>query len=383
MTHGAMLVLAVHAGFAVAQDVTADAVARHYAVIVHASYEDALAAATTMQRAIDIFVARPTAATHEAAKHAWLTAREWYGQTEAFRFYGGPIDDAKGTEARINAWPVDESYIDSVKDKPTAGLINNPQISISKKQLAALNQRRGEENIATGWHAIEFVLWGQDFHDDGPGDRSFTDFVDGSAPNAKRRREYLQVVTALLVDDLSYLLQAWQPRRNNYRAQFVGNGNEAVRRMLVGMGSLSRGELAGERLEVPLATQDQEDEQSCFSDNTHRDIVADALGIENVWLGRYRRADGSVLQGASLKDLVAAANPALAQQTTQDIAASLAAANAIHPPFDQEIRGGSAAPGRLRVQAVIDALKKQSKDLVGSAEALGITRLTLTAPKKR
>jgi putative iron-regulated protein len=382
---GTLLALAAltYVGSASGQSVTAEAVARHYAVIVQASYQDTLVAARTMQRAINAFVAQPTVNTHEAAKQAWLAAREWYGQTEVFRFYGGPIDDAKGPEGRINSWPVDESYIDSVKDRPAAGIINNPKIAINRRQLTRLNQQRGEENVATGWHAIEFLLWGQDFNDDGPGNRSFEDFVDGKAANAKRRREYLRVVVQLLVDDLTYVAQAWQPNRKNYRALFIANGDEAVRRMLVGMGSLSRGELAGERLEVPLATQDQEDEQSCFSDNTHRDIVNNALGIENVWLGRYRRADGSLLQGASLKDLVAAKNPAVAQLTTDDIAVALAAANVIHAPFDQEIRGGSTAPGRLRVQALIDALKKQSKDLISSAEALGITRLTLTTPKKR
>ena len=146
---------------------------------------------------------------------------------------------------------------------------------------------------------------------------------------------------------------------------------------------LSRGEMAGERLEVPLATQDQEDEQSCFSDNTHRDIVMDALGIQNVWLGRYRRADGTLLQGPSLNDLVAAADPQQAQKTSDDIAASLSAVKAIEPPFDREIRGDSAAPGRLRVQVAIDALQKQAMDFVASAGAIGITKLTIVNPKQR
>src|SRR5256885_11217291 len=70
-------------------------------------------------------------------------------------------------------------------------------------------------------------------------------------------------------------------------------------------GSLSRGELAGERLEVALASRDQEDEHSCFSDNTHRDAVTNAQGILNVWQGSYKRLDGSELQGPGIKDWVA------------------------------------------------------------------------------
>ena len=155
---------------------------------------------------------------------------------------------------------------------------------------------------------------------------------------------------------------------------------ESVRKMFVGLGSLSRGELAGERLEVALASQDQEDEHSCFSDNTHRDVVANAKGIQNVWLGEYKRADGSTLSGASLRDLVAAKNPALAERTTKQIAASVAAAEGIQAPFDREIVGAKDAPGRLRVQKTIDSLVQQSKDLVEAANAAGITKLTLVKP---
>lgn len=363
------------------QAVTAAAVAAQYATLVHANYEDTLTSAKAMQAAIKAFTAQPSADTLAEARKTWLAAREFYGQTEAFRFYGGPIDDDKGPEGQINAWPMDESYVDSVEGKPQAGLINNRKIAITKKALAAQNERGGEENIATGWHAIEFLLWGQDLSETGPGNRNFEDFVDGKKPNADRRRQYLTVVTELLIDDLSFLVKSWAPEgKSNYRARFAKGNMESVRKMLVGLGSLSRGELAGERLEVAVNSQDQEDEHSCFSDNTHRDAVTNAKGIQNVWLGEYQRADGSMLKGASLRDLVAARNPALADKTSQQIAASVAAAEGIQAPFDREIIGGKDAPGRQRIQKTIDSLTQQSKDLVEAANAIGITKLTLVQP---
>lgn len=363
------------------QAVTAAAVAAQYATLVHANYEDTLTSAKAMQAAIKAFTAQPSAEALAEARKTWLAAREFYGQTEAFRFYGGPIDDDKGPEGQINAWPMDESYVDSVEGKPKAGLINNRKIAITKKALAAQNERGGEENIATGWHAIEFLLWGQDLSETGPGNRSFEDFVDGKKPNADRRRQYLNVVTELLIDDVSFLVKSWAPEgKSNYRAKFARGNMESVRKMLVGLGSLSRGELAGERLEVALNSQDQEDEHSCFSDNTHRDAVTNAKGIQNVWLGEYKRADGSLVKGASLRDLVAAKNPALADKTTQQIAASVAAAEGIQAPFDREIIGGKDAPGRQRIQKTIDSLTQQSKDLVEAANAIGITKLTLVQP---
>ncbi|HWH73068.1 MAG TPA: imelysin family protein [Methylibium sp.] len=365
-----------------AQGVGVGAVVAQYAALVHAGYEDTLAGALELQAAVAAFVAQPSQAGLDKARQAWRAARESYGQTEAFRFYGGPIDDEQGPEGRMNAWPMDEAYVDYVKGRPNAGLVNDRKVLITKSELARFNERGGEENICTGWHAIEFLLWGQDFSAEGAGNRPFEDYVDGKQANADRRRQYLSVVTELLVDDLRYLLGAWVPGLRNYRERFERGELESLRKIIVGLGSLSRGELAGERMEVALNTQDQEDEHSCFSDNTHRDIVNNALGIENVWLGRYVRRDGSTLQGASLRELVAARDAEVAERTSRQIAASVAAARAIQPPFDRAIVGGRDAPGRQQVQKTIDSLVQQSKDLVAAANAVGITRLTLVAPKK-
>lgn len=185
----------------------------NYANIVRANYHDTLQSALRMQQAIDAFLAQPSAGTQQAAQQAWREAREFYGQTEAYRFYGGPIDDDDGPEGRLNAWPMDESYVDGVNGRDDAGLINNAAFVINTDNLIAQNERGGEENIATGWHAIEFLLWGQDMNVDGPGNRPYTDFVDGQAPNADRRREYLKTVTDLLVSDLNGLEKEWAPGR--------------------------------------------------------------------------------------------------------------------------------------------------------------------------
>ncbi len=358
--------------------VDAKAVAAHYAALVHASYSDTLAAAKDMQAAIAAFVAAPSAEGLDKARKAWLEGREFYGQTEAFRFYGGPIDDAKGPEGQINAWPLDEAYVDYVSGKPKAGLVNTPKFKITKTALAKANERGGEENISAGWHAVEFLLWGQDQSETGPGNRSFEDYVKGKGDNAERRAQYLTVATELLVDDLSAMAAAWAPGAKNYRAKFEKGGQESVRKIIVGLGSLSRGELSGERMEVALNSQDQEDEHSCFSDNTHRDVVNNAKGIQNVWLGQFTRRDGSKLEGPGVRDLVAAKNPALAEKTTAQIAGSVQGAEAIPAPFDRAIAKGAA--GRPAIEKTIASLVAQSKLLVESASAVGIAKLTLVEP---
>ena len=354
------------------------AVAAHYAALVHANYADTLAAAKDLQAAIAEFTKAPSADGLTKARKAWLHAREFYGQTEAFRFYGGPIDDDKGPEGQINAWPLDEAYVDYVTGKPGAGMVNNAKFKITKAALAKANERGGEENISAGWHAIEFLLWGQDQSETGPGNRSFEDYVVGKGQNAERRAQYLTVATELLIDDLSAMVKAWEPNAKNYRAKFEKGGKESVRKIIVGLGSLSRGELSGERMEVALNSQDQEDEHSCFSDNTHRDVVSNAKGIQNVWTGEYTRRDGSVLKGPGVRDLVAEKNPALAEKTTAQIADSVKGAEAIPAPFDRAIVKGSA--GRPAIEKTIASLVSQSKLLVESASAVGIAKLTLVEP---
>ena len=354
------------------------AVAAHYAALVHANYADTLAAAKDLQAAIAEFTKAPSADGLTKARKAWLEAREFYGQTEAFRFYGGPIDDDKGPEGQINAWPLDEAYVDYVTGKPKAGMVNNAKFKITKAALAKANERGGEENISAGWHAVEFLLWGQDQSETGPGNRSFEDYVVGKGQNAERRAQYLTVATELLVDDLSAMVKAWEPNAKNYRAKFEKGGKESVRKIIVGLGSLSRGELSGERMEVALNSQDQEDEHSCFSDNTHRDVVTNAKGIQNVWTGEYTRRDGSMLKGPGVRDLVAAKNPALAEKTTAQIADSVKGAEAIPAPFDRAIVKGSA--GRPAIEKTIASLVSQSKLLVESASAVGIAKLTLVEP---
>jgi putative iron-regulated protein len=323
-----------------------------YADIVYANYVDAYDAAVELQAAIDAFAADPTAETFQAAKDAWLAAREPYGQTEAFRFYGGPIDDADGPEGLLNAWPLDEVYVDYVDGDPDAGIINDAAAypEITADLLESLNEEGAEENISVGFHAIEFLLWGQDLSADGAGARPYTDYVaDGTAANPERRAQYLTVTADLLVQHLAELVEAWEPDVvDNYRAEFLALGaDDALLNILTGIGVLSKSELAGERIFTAYDNQDQEDEHSCFSDNTHRDIITNLQGIRNVYQGSYTRTDGETVSGASLADLLANVDPDLKAELEALLADSSSAAEAIPVPFDQAIVEPESRPAVL------------------------------------
>ena len=348
-------------------------VVSNYADGVHALYSTSLASAREMDMRIDAFIADPNPATLEAAKRAWLRARDDYGPTEAFRFYGGPIDNEEdGPEGLINAWPLDEAYIDYVDGDASAGIINMPDEYpvIDAALIVSLNEEGGEANVSTGWHAIEFLLWGQDMNDDGPGLRPVEDYTTNA--NADRRSTYLATASDVLVRHLRDMVDAWAPGDSgNYRAEFLSvDPDEALRRMITGIGEMSRGELAGERMTVAYEARSQEDEHSCFADNTTADIIGNAYGIWLVYTGDY-----GTVNGPGVRELIAAEDEELAQQLEDEIRKSVALARAIPAPFDQHLREGvsDADAGRQAVLATIVALENQTDTIVSAAEGIGIT----------
>ncbi len=349
-------------------DASREEVVETYAEGVHALYAASLESAQEMDAAIDAFVADPTDATLAAAKEAWLTARDDYGVTEAFRFYGGPIDnDEDGPEGLINAWPLDEVYIDYVDGDTGSGIVNDtagyPEISAAV--LTEANEQGGEANISTGWHAIEFLLWGQDLDQDGPGARPVTDYT--TADNADRRAAYLATASDLLLEHLEGLVAAWAPEQDNYRAEFVAlPADEALARIITGIGELSSGELAGERMSVAYEERSQEDEHSCFSDNTTNDILANAAGIVFVVNGDYGDVTGPGIAALLDEDEAAA--------LVEAVEGSLTLAGDIPAPFDQSLRidASDDDPGRQAILATINSLQSQGDLIAGAATSLGI-----------
>lgn len=318
-----------------------------YTEIVLASYQDSLQLALELNDALIAFVADPTDETLAAAREAWLAANEPYGQTEAYRFYGGPIDDEDGPEGLLNAWPLDEAYIDYVDGDLDAGIINNTEDypEITKDLLISLNEVGAEENISTGYHAIEFLLWGQDLYEDSAGQRPASDY--SSAPNAERRGQYLLITGELLVENLQDMVDQWSHENDdNYVWAFHdGPADVALTNMLTGIGVLAKSELAGERMFTAYDNQDQEDEHSCFSDNTHRDIITNFMGVNNVYRGTYTRIDGTVVEGASLADLFDAIAPDLNAEMLELLALADQQVNDIFVPFDRAIVNTDSRPG--------------------------------------
>lgn len=377
-------------------------VVAHYADLAAAKYGDSLITAQALQGAVAALIAAPSDETLTAARDAWKAARAPYQQTEAFRFGNAVVDDWEG---RVNSWPLDEGLIDYVavgsavnEENAQAGLnvIATPKFTLSGTEVDAttitpelisgtLHEADGiEANVASGYHAIEFLLWGQDLNGTGPGAgaRPYTDFAAGDActgGNCDRRAAYLTAATDLLVSDLTYISDAWA-KDGAARALVTADPNAGLLAMLTGMGSLSYGELGGERMKLGLMLNDPEEEQDCFSDNTYNSHYYDGVGIRDVYLGRYTRVDGSEMTGPSLSDLVASKDAAVDSQLKAELDASVDALLAVKTAaegglaYDQMLEAGN-KEGEALIMGAVDALVTQTASIERAVGALGLSKI--------
>lgn len=379
------------------------AIVKHYAEIAHAKFSDSLDAAKALDAAVDALIAKPSDETLKAARAAWLKARVPYQQTEAYRF-GNPLVDE--WEGKVNAWPLDEGLIDYVDasygtESDTNALfvgnvIANPKLEIAGKTIDATTitpevlqelHEAGEveANVATGYHAIEFLLWGQDLNGTGPGagNRQASDYDTANCTNGNcdRRAAYLKSASTLLVTDLQEMVAAWAPEGDATK-NVTADPKAGITAMLTGMGSLSYGELAGERMKLGLLLHDPEEEHDCFSDNTHNSHYYDVVGIQTVYTGEYTRPDGTKMTGPSLHELVAEKDAALDKEMTGKLDASHAAFKALvdraegGEAYDQMIGEGN-AEGNKVVQTAIDTLVDQTKTIERVVASLDLGKIEL------
>ena len=373
-----------------------------YSNLAEEKYNDSWKLANSLLSKVNIFLENTTKSNLEEVKRSWLEARKVYQQTEVFRFGNPIVDDWEG---KVNAWPLDEGlidYVDKTNYYPTENDFSNFNVIANKKLKVEgnlidasiidsnlletqLHEIGGNEaNVATGYHAIEFLLWGQDLNGTkkGNGNRPHTDFSLSNCTNKNcdRRRQYLLAATELLVKDLEDIRNLWSINGEARKDLVDSSYKDGVRRILTGMGSLSYGELAGERMKLGLMLHDPEEEHDCFSDNTHNSHFFNVIGIQNVYLGKYKNIESNLIQGTSLSELVASKDKELDKALRKSIENTIfhmkkivdSANNGI--TYDMLI-GKENKEGNLLIQNAVDALILQSKNIEKVAKLLEINNL--------
>ena len=342
-----------------------------YTAEAQRAYRRSRDAAIELRGAIRRLLASPDEIRLAAARAAWTSARRHYLVTEAYRYYEGPIDapatatTPEGPEARLNAWPLNEAVIDYVEGDADAGLVSALDVPLTRESILARDQVTDEADVTTGWHAIEFLLWGQDLSANGPGARPASDYLPGD-PVRERRRLYLATLIDQVVADLDMLATAWDASHpDSYAIRFLGlESHEAIGRMLTGAAYLAGHEMASERLSVALDSGMQEDEHSCFSDTTWQDFVWDLAGIKRVYYG----VDGT----PSIAALVHRLQPRLALDMEQRFAEAERRLAALPDPFDRMLAAAPGSAEREAGEAAVRALQNLAAGLRDSGRALGV-----------
>lgn len=418
--------------------------------IAYAAYTDSVETAKLLKTALATFRTTPTAANLIAAKKAWLVSREPYGQTEVYRFRNSPIDSDDyategGPEGDLNAWPLGEALIDYVQTNNTdfgddqvgvtansAGIqgngaltaadaqadqtnniIGNANVVISADLLANTASADDEHDVIAGYHAIEFLLWGQDLNTTNQsttngtdrdqavnstsagGQRPLTDFTTDA--NADRRHQYMAVAIDKLIADLEGVQAGWAPDvDDNYRNKFTtivteADAKQKLIEILTGMGTLSEGELAGERMQIAFSANSQEDEHSCFSDNTHRDIWLNAEGVSNSYTGTYAGYDSTLngtddvntnaVNGYGIDQYLSDVGLTLVAATTT---AALALTETNYKAIDTKARNGQPFDVLIMnptiegpVAQTIISLNTQSRAIQAAATSLGLNAVVV------
>jgi len=130
-------------------------------------------------------------------------------------------------------------------------------------------------------------------------------------------------------------------------------------------------------MKLGVLLNDPEEEHDCFADNTHNSHFYDALGIRNVYLGSYTRADGSVVSGPSLSSLVAEVDADLDSELRSKLDATmfemielkLAAEKGF--AYDMMLERGNEA-GEALIMGAVDALVDQTRSIERVVAVLGV-----------
>ena len=173
------------------------------------------------------------------------------------------------------------------------------------------------------------------------------------------------------------MVSQWTADGAARKALMTQDATQSLTAIFTGMGSLSYGELAGERMKLGLLLNDPEEEHDCFADNTHNSHYYDVVGIRNVYLGSYTRIDGSVVQGPSVSDLVKTADYNVDRRLQAALADTLAKFQVLvaraetTEAYDQMLAEGN-TEGNATVQTAIDALLAQTKEIERAVAVLNI-----------
>ena len=275
-----------------ADGVTPASVSRNFVEnLVLPSYAELAEESGALEEALQALANDPTDTHLAAARQQWVETRPLWEITESWAF--GPAA-TEGLDGDLDDWPVSVLELDQA-------LATEPFTADTFSQLGT---------TSIGFHGIEFVLYGD-------GNERPT-----AADLTPQQTAYLARAGAAFHDTAEQLLSSWTGA-DGFGAELTGDPDGTVLEMIEGaIGALEEVHL--EKLGAVLE-EGPEGLESRFSGATNTDIVFNVVGAQRVF------------EDTGLKQLLTAENADLAEQLSESLAMSRAAAEAMPSMLSQRL----------------------------------------------
>ncbi|MDA0687213.1 MAG: hypothetical protein O2948_01105 [Proteobacteria bacterium] len=259
---------------------------------------------------VETFLQEPSEERLNALRDSWLEVHNSYEATAIHRFFADEVLDEQQAlilfdlQYQLDHWPILPGYIDYVGDYPESGIVNDMTVPL---ETVVLREKHGEFDISeasTGFHVLEFMLWGE--NGDGSGLRPYSDYLAATTLSAQqradglqlfelspnRRRDFLTLNAALLEDDFQALVNAWSANSVNYRARIdTTRAEQLLMDLLNAITGMFSDELMVRTLYPMLNGEFDESLPAIYSDSSPATVSAQLAGLENL-LQEPAREDG-------------------------------------------------------------------------------------------
>jgi putative iron-regulated protein len=351
----------------------------NYSNIAETASRSALSQGVALKEAVSAFVKNPKAETHLLAKVSWMRARLPFLQSEFSRVIAESGKVGSDISNRLNGWPIDPGHIDYTCLMAGGNIISSKEKypAITSELLRSMNLKAGESDFTTGYHVIEFLLWGEDLDKESSGKRSFKDYDKNNSELAKRRADYLLACCELLIQDLKDLVFEWDTEsKNNLRSSLESMPSDQAITKILGMVSFLADDLAKSQIGSIISKGATFKEQSTFSDTTHFDFLHTVAGISNLAAGAYVGLDGKLqILGLGLIGLAEQIPNSRADKIRSLINNAMKSAQAFKGPFDQfnqERKNLSPSEdSTVTLKALSESLHTFSKEINALSKGLG------------
>ena len=212
-------------------------------LLIYTQFSESLTQAQQLEQDIAGLLYSPTPDKLASARQTWRQAYDAFLASRLFSHL--PIMDPPEWQQKeiglgntlqlLDSWPIEGGYIDYVEGYPFSGIVNDLALSLTEETVLEQHAFYDSSSASVGFHVLEFLLWGES------GQRQASDFVaqentsavldvteeeqalglaandiEASIQNHQRRRQYLQIVTELLLSHIQRLQRRWEPANGYY-----------------------------------------------------------------------------------------------------------------------------------------------------------------------